>query len=119
MVGSNLPDDVSPSDIDKAFSPPKESEKHGTVYVEAVVEKGLDNILDVVNVNITGDGEVVHTETIEELGGEVIYLIHVGVTVKNSLTDIHEIERELRNLVNVSVDESVVSYQIIDSEVHI
>lgn len=63
MGGNNLPDDVSPSDIDDNFDEPSKKVVQGTVHVAVEVE-----------VPENMDEREVHTELAENFkGGEVIH----------------------------------------------
>lgn len=114
MVGSNLPPDVTPGDIDKHFGAP---EKH-TVPCEATVDVRVTEDVDPTDLLAVKQGEVVHVEDIERDGDEFIKCVYVGFEVETQFEDTSDIVRDARKQLSVTAtDDRVTGVEHIETEV--
>lgn len=119
MVGSNLPPDVTPGDIDDAFGAPDKQQKTVEFTVDVLAET-TDLPDDAVTVSASGGrnaAAVVHIDCIETVAEGTWFVVYVSLGFETSRRDASAVVSDARSHLSVSVGDVVKTYQIVNGEV--
>lgn len=116
MVGSNLPPDVTPGDIDKHFGAPEMR----VVACDASIDVRVTEDVDPTDLLTVKQGQVVHVEDIERDGDEFIKCVFVGFDVETQYQDDNDIRRDARKQLTVTAtDDRVTEMEHVETRVDV